>query len=203
MCLGLDEQVFCKNGAATGSASSPCSDVAGQPVVTGFHVVAVPFGNPSSNLTFSVPQSNCHASSVRTSTACDVNVSVPENTPTVFTLTTLYADGSYSRAYTHPAYVPRPPTTPQSLHDLYNIPKEYRVATNETNSQAVVSFEKQYWSPSDLAMFWKMFDITPNPPNVVGYNDPSPSAAGGEATLDVQMVTGACRRDGRSRRALV
>ena len=134
---------------------------------------------------------------------CDVNVSVPENTPTVFTLTTLYADGSYSRAYTHPAYVPRPPTTPQSLHDLYNIPKEYRVATNETNSQAVVSFEKQYWSPSDLAMFWKMFDITPNPPNVVGYNDPSPSAAGGEATLDVQMVTGACRRDGRSRRGLI
>ena len=35
-----------------------------------------------------------------------------------------------------------------------------------------------------------MFDIKPNPPHVIGFNNFSASVAGGEATLDVQMVTG-------------
>ena len=103
----------------TGSATAPCSDVPGQPVATAFYLVAVPLHSAVANYTVEVAAAGCHTSPVRTSVACDIVVPVPAYTPTVFSLSTLYSDGSYSRTFTHPAYAPRPPTTPQLLHDLY------------------------------------------------------------------------------------
>jgi len=74
------------------------------------------------------------------------------------------------------------------VHETNSIPGDFRVASNKSNCQAVVSFEQQYFSESDLHSYWKMFDVPPSPPTVLGPNNVS--MPGGEATLDIQMITG-------------
>ena len=80
--------------------------------------------------------------------------------------------------------VSTPPVTPQTLAALYNIPPNV-YATN--GSQAVGEFEQQYYSPSDLALFFKMMGITgaDTPVTVVGFNNGS--HPGAEANLDIQV----------------
>ena len=53
--------------------------------------------------------------------------------------------------------------------------------------QAVIEFDNQYYSPSDLETFRHLMSLPPTPVDVHGSNDPS--LPGGEATLDVQMIT--------------
>jgi tripeptidyl-peptidase-1 len=79
--------------------------------------------------------------------------------------------------------------TPQTIRKLYKV-------TNPTSStqgivQAVVSFLGQYWAPSDLEMFQNWAGLVSNPiAKLVGYNNPSPSEAGVEASLDVDYLSG-------------
>ena len=76
---------------------------------------------------------------------------------------------------------------PKVIDEQYNI-SGYR-ASNKENAQAVAGFLKQYFSPKDLAKFQDRYDIPSNPIKMVlGKNveaDP-----GGEASLDVQYITG-------------
>lgn len=77
-------------------------------------------------------------------------------------------------------------TTPSKLHDLYKTPN--RVATNAGNSQAIVSFEEQYWSHADLNKFFAATGTKPITPTIIGFNDDS--NPGGEASLDIQWIAG-------------
>lgn len=81
------------------------------------------------------------------------------------------------------------PVTPQSIRALYQIPSISKVEPGVV--QAVVSFLGQYWAPSDLAAFQSWAKLVQNPiAKLVGYNNPSPNAAGVEASLDVDYLTG-------------
>ena len=76
--------------------------------------------------------------------------------------------------------------TPQSIAKDYNT-SEY-VSTNQTNSQAVAGFLKQYFSPDDLEKFQKKYSLPVRPiSKVVGEN--KPDDAGVEAELDVQYIS--------------
>ena len=78
--------------------------------------------------------------------------------------------------------------TPESIAKNYNISQGY-TSTSPKNSQAVASFLKQYFSPEDLKKFQNEFDIPSNPiTKVIGTNDEK--RPGGEASLDVQYITG-------------
>lgn len=73
------------------------------------------------------------------------------------------------------------------------IEKEYNLmgykSTNSNNSQAIAGFLKQYFSPKDLERFQLEFGIDSNPiVKVIGMNNER--SPGGEASLDVQYITG-------------
>lgn len=80
--------------------------------------------------------------------------------------------------------VSTPPLTPQTIADHYNVPLS---GFQANGSQAVVEFEQQYYSPSDLTQFQLMMGLpTDTPVNVVGPNNAS--MPGGEANLDIQCT---------------
>lgn len=80
------------------------------------------------------------------------------------------------------------PVTPQSIRKLYRISMP---AVNTPVVQAVVSFLEQYWAPSDLAAFQNWAGLLVKPiSKLIGYNNPAVSAAGEEASLDVDYLTG-------------
>ncbi|TMW68610.1 hypothetical protein Poli38472_006078 [Pythium oligandrum] len=80
------------------------------------------------------------------------------------------------------------------IRQLYGIPDDL-VVTNTTNLQATPSFYTEAWSPEDLKMFYKQFLPDDPVPSVVekGARENIPSAAGIEASLDVQYLTGVAR----------
>ena len=82
-------------------------------------------------------------------------------------------------------------TTTRLGTDPGSIAKDYNItytSTNPQNSQAVASFLKQYFSPSDLGQFQDQYNIPPNPiAKTEGENDPS--NPGIEADLDVEYIT--------------
>ncbi|EGD77536.1 hypothetical protein PTSG_08634 [Salpingoeca rosetta] len=80
---------------------------------------------------------------------------------------------------------------PQSIDSAYNM-HGYK-ATNGNSSQAIASFLKQYFKPSDLEQFQKKFNLPVRPiAKVEGLN--MQSLPGMEASLDVQYI-GATGRD--------
>jgi len=81
------------------------------------------------------------------------------------------------------------PITPQTIAAQYSIPPSYLAQYG--GSQAVVEFEQQYYSPSDLDMFLTAFGIPSVPITVVGPNDAT--NPGGEANLDIQAIMGVAR----------
>ena len=84
----------------------------------------------------------------------------------------------------------RSPTnvTPQTIRKLYRISMP---SQSTPVIQAVVSFLEQYWAPSDLASFQQWAGLLVKPiARLQGYNNPSVSAAGEEASLDVDYLTG-------------
>ena len=77
--------------------------------------------------------------------------------------------------------------SPISISKDYNI-SDYQ-SSNENNSQAIASFLKQYFNPSDLTDFQDKFGIPSNPiAKVIGTN--KPNSPGIEASLDVEYITG-------------
>lgn len=77
--------------------------------------------------------------------------------------------------------------SPQSIEESYNISGYSSSSPN--NSQAVAGFLKQYFRPSDLTKFQEKFNVPSNPiAKVLGTNEIE--RPGGEASLDVQYITG-------------
>ena len=80
-----------------------------------------------------------------------------------------------------------PQVSPNSIDRSYNISGYSGTSTN--NSQAIAGFLKQYFKPSDLKTFQQEFNVPVNPiVKVIGKNDEE--RPGGEASLDVQYITG-------------
>jgi len=81
--------------------------------------------------------------------------------------------------------------TPPVLRSRYNV-SDNLVGTHPNNSYAVAEFQAQYYSPSDLAEFFKQYvPFAPKDSNVshvVGSNDGS--HPGVEANLDIQYIKG-------------
>jgi tripeptidyl-peptidase-1 len=80
--------------------------------------------------------------------------------------------------------------TPEIIRARYNV-TENLVVTNSNNSNAVAEFQSQFYSPSDLATFFK--DYVPFAPaqvvdKVIGTN--IPQLPGIEASLDIQYLMG-------------
>jgi len=79
--------------------------------------------------------------------------------------------------------------TPATIRALYKVPAP--AAQTQGIVQAVVSFLGQYYAPTDLALFQKFAGLINNPiAKLVGFNDPNPAAAGVEASLDVDYLSG-------------
>eukprot|EP00127_Corallochytrium_limacisporum_P000032 Clim_evm11s2 gene=Clim_evmTU11s2 len=77
--------------------------------------------------------------------------------------------------------------TPSAIESAYDIGGY--VATNTNTSQAIASFQGQFFSPNDLAEFQDTFDVIANPiATIEGENNSS--EPGLEASLDVQYITG-------------
>ena len=77
-------------------------------------------------------------------------------------------------------------TDPNTISNDYKL-NDY-MATNPKSTQAIASFLKQYFSPSDLAEFQSQYNIPSNPiAKTEGNNDASDP--GIEADLDVQYIT--------------
>lgn len=105
-----------------------------------------------------------------------------------YSLNTVYKSGAAGpKAFAPFSSVATAPVTPQLIAEQYSIPPSYR-ATN--GSQAVVEFEQQYYSPSDLDRFFELFGFAgpETPIHVVGPNNAS--NPGGEANLDIQYLLG-------------
>lgn len=76
--------------------------------------------------------------------------------------------------------------TPNTIATDYNT-SSY-TSTNKNNSQAIASFLKQYYDPTDLAAFQRQFKLPEKPiAKVVGKN--LPDDPGAEANLDVQYIS--------------
>eukprot|EP01095_Lingulamoeba_sp_RSL-Kostka_P017694 TRINITY_DN9376_c0_g1_i1.p1 TRINITY_DN9376_c0_g1~~TRINITY_DN9376_c0_g1_i1.p1 ORF type:complete len:708 (-),score=237.66 TRINITY_DN9376_c0_g1_i1:86-2164(-) len=81
---------------------------------------------------------------------------------------------------------PNPWFTPESMKKLYYIPmNEYGTATN--NSQAVVEFDFQFYSPDDLSQFTQLMGLPDL--NVTVYGKNNPHIPGGESTLDIEWIS--------------
>ena len=75
--------------------------------------------------------------------------------------------------------------TPEFLYKEYNIGNA--MGNSSRSSQAVASFLKQYFSPSDLRLFQKGYKLPlRNVSKIIGENDPGDEGA--EANLDVQYI---------------
>eukprot|EP01128_Nolandella_sp_AFSM9_P003646 TRINITY_DN158_c0_g2_i1.p1 TRINITY_DN158_c0_g2~~TRINITY_DN158_c0_g2_i1.p1 ORF type:complete len:766 (-),score=246.79 TRINITY_DN158_c0_g2_i1:120-2177(-) len=120
---------------------------------------------------------------------CSVNVPVQ---PYVFYqdlhIDQHFTDGTnMTSSYPFPT-VATTPILPQNIWEQYKIPPFTNV-TDATFSQSVVEFEQQYYSPSDLDLFFKMMGIANSAPvTVVGPNHEN--NPGGEANLDIQAIMG-------------
>lgn len=80
--------------------------------------------------------------------------------------------------------------TPQFLRHLYGVPSGAR-STAAGNRVAISSFLKEYFSPADLAAFQRAAGLPQQPvADVKGTAPNVPSNPGGEASLDVQTVSG-------------
>jgi len=78
---------------------------------------------------------------------------------------------------------------PGTLWNVYSIPPTSRI-TNANNSQCVIEWEGQSFSPSDLKQYGSLMGVPaldiPTPNHVVGPN--APSDPGDESTLDIEWI---------------
>ncbi|KAF0977301.1 hypothetical protein FDP41_003954 [Naegleria fowleri] len=80
-----------------------------------------------------------------------------------------------------------PLTTPQSIWRRYNMTRDdLNVISFPKNRQAIASFLGEYYSPKDLEMFQRTFNLSRMQPVVHGPNDAS--KPGIEASLDIQYI---------------
>ena len=83
--------------------------------------------------------------------------------------------------------VTSPFVTPQLFAEYYEIPNYFTSNYKATgNSQSVVEFGGQYYSPDDLSRFFGNMSLPNTLASVVGTNDAS--TPGDEATLDIEWI---------------
>ena len=189
----------CSNGMYSSSPSSPCSEYSNQisyfNITTqedGFHPIHTALSpySPSSSSSSSPPsQSSVPCYLVSNQTVCIYHFRVEEDYNRVnISIVSTFSTGQSSQVYNYPTlYSPTPYVTPQLVYSIYNIPFGTR-SVHPSNSQAIVSFEEQYYSHSDLTSFFDSTGIRRDEPTLIGYNNDT--MPGGEATLDVQWVMG-------------
>lgn len=117
---------------------------------------------------------------------CTLSFKAANWIPVKVTLLPVFArvGGGVSATFEHPV-VPCPNVVPYSLYTQYSIPPNSQV-TNPKSSQCVVEFEQQYYSDSDLQLFFNQMGILSAPVTVIGPNDMN--NAGAEANLDIQWI---------------
>jgi len=78
---------------------------------------------------------------------------------------------------------------PQTLWNIYSIDNTTRI-TSANNSQAVIEWEGQSFSPSDLKQYEKLMAVPalnmPTPNHIIGPN--KPNNPGDESTLDIEWI---------------
>lgn len=190
MVMGSDSEAIiyfyaiCSSGSSTSNATAPCQETS-LPIQE-FKISVHPDGYAKSEITVTPGEAKCTA--MGNDTICHVLANIPPYTRCNITTQSIYSDSSASEIYVYPTkYSPTPYITPQLVYQTYNIPIGTR-AINKKNSQAIVSFEEQYYSHSDLEKFFDGMGLLRDTPVLSGFNNDS--MPGGEATLDVQWVMG-------------
>ena len=81
---------------------------------------------------------------------------------------------------------------PQTLYEMYGLPRNTTVGTSSGISQGVIEWEGESFAPLDLALYAGNVSLNGNPvypaAQIIGPNDVK--EPGGESTLDVDMIVG-------------
>jgi tripeptidyl-peptidase I len=189
----------CADGNTTGaSIEQLCSDASDGNVLSGLLVTLTDkltsevtttrvqlAGSTTTPLDYAA---SCDAAGDATSCTVTVRASRPYRTVYV-NVTSLFekpspaAEGAWNNFY-NVAVIQSAFITPQNLHSLYKIPQDL---TASGASQAIASFDRQYWSETDLAKFSGITGVPVANVTTHGFNDFA--APGDEAQLDISMVT--------------
>ncbi|ELR22022.1 Prokumamolisin, activation domain containing protein [Acanthamoeba castellanii str. Neff] len=177
----------CSNGFFTRTPTTPCADY--PPAIVRFEAAlsSVSDITKRSEL-FPIWGSDFKCSLADDRTECEIDVKGWYYDQVNVSLTSYYSANVKSSAGNYEySVLATPPIVPQSIWAQYNIPSNTRVTTNVT--QCVVEFEQQYYSPSDLTLFFEQMGLpTDTPVTVIGPN--YPNQPGGEANLDIQYIMG-------------
>jgi len=176
----------------TNNSASPCSG----PAISGLHIRVVSaldsyntefYADVSGPLDCSFPTTNPYIPALCTIKVplLDMELFVPLNVSVRMDLQG-HLPGQYFY-YPH-VTVALPLVDIYDLYDLYDIPRGSRVS-HPNATQCVVEFEQQYYSPSDLTMFFVEMGLdTSTPVTVIGPNNITDP--GVEANLDIQWIMG-------------
>eukprot|EP01119_Soliformovum_irregulare_P003789 TRINITY_DN14857_c0_g1_i1.p1 TRINITY_DN14857_c0_g1~~TRINITY_DN14857_c0_g1_i1.p1 ORF type:complete len:713 (-),score=198.18 TRINITY_DN14857_c0_g1_i1:20-2158(-) len=177
---------ICRNGMTSGTTNPPCMDH--PPEVQGVTIQTSSWVNHDGTKGHS-PQLNCHVNDQGTA-QCNAFFELPLYVEQQVNVSIFY-DGQDSpqpfASWPFPV-VATAPILPQSIAQLYGIPRNTYVL-NPNATQCVGEFEQQYYSPSDLEMFFEYTGIYNGAPvTVIGPNNIT--NPGGEANLDIQYIMG-------------
>jgi len=116
---------------------------------------------------------------------------VPAYVPWIIEYQLTYQDQTVSPTFTYQHFtVSTPQLVVQSVLDMYSVPKGLRV-TNPNATQCVAEFEQQYYSPSDLSLFFELngLDDYSDIVTLIGPNEQG-TQPGTEGNLDIQWMMG-------------
>nr|BAK03025.1 predicted protein [Hordeum vulgare subsp. vulgare] len=175
---------ICKNGQIT-KTTPPCSE---SPPTVSHTLISFTSASPAISEHFNYTEvPTC--SNINNAIVCEItNLTVVYYHNYNVHVTQIYSDGSESEtsSWKWPV-VSTPPVVPQTISQMYRVPPNY-VIENPKVTQAVVEFEQQYFSTSDLQLFFEEMGIpgANTPVTVIGPNNQTD--AGGEANLDIQYI---------------
>jgi len=175
-CLGGDLDA-CPNNAVTGVDATlvPQYDTYPLPPMSASLAVNCSLSNPKA------PGLN----------ACEFEIhNVKGYVPWVLSFSLSYADGTTSPVYDYPYFIASTPRiVTQDLQALYKIPYGLH-STNENATQCVVEFEQQYYSSSDLSLYFEYMGLQDYSDLVTVLGPNFENDAGTEANLDIQWIMG-------------
>jgi len=188
-------QIICCNGATTKNLTSPCLDSNYPVLFEGFMPRVI--NNKTGNIFYSdyIPYQEVKDSCFLDGESITCYVPFTKHIQVQpYNLYNLEVELSYVTQDT--TGISRPTTfqsalitsafvTPQLFSQYYDIPLNYKGVAG-ANSQSVVEFGGQYYSPSDLTNFFSNMSLPNAPVTLMGYNDAS--VPGDEATLDIEWL---------------
>lgn len=189
---------FCKDGMLAKSFP-PCSQD-GQVAVAGYKASILKAGSDAPEI-MSLPLGNVVSAPPPAPGVAGFILQVPALVPfqkVQINISAAFADGSVGKAghlnYTNvPAQdrfiLPSPGVPPNMLREFYGYTAVDASKIVEGNSQSVVEFSGQFYSPQDLQDYFQRNSVqTEAKVTVVGPNNAS--NPGGEAQLDIQLIMG-------------